>query len=294
MSKVGTPLNQVLDLNPFTDLLSPNEFDPIAPKRVTLGNLMDFDSETPLFEAIQRPPYLASLNQELLQNVRQALQNTSLPIITRCRSGQDHQVQFGRYIAIAISQNGHPNQKLNVLSFDVDWQPSDESHNKENLKNSIAKLIRLNVLSPLEEGRAIKFLSTYWSMNQADISKYCGCSRSQVSNIQRLLSLPQQVLQELESGTISSSHCRTLLTLKDDHNALAYYCALIKDQQLSVHGLSELIRSHHSNTILESTMRRLNELGITLRIEPKEIGGTIIMNYSNSESLHLLLERLRD
>ena len=294
MSKVGTPLNQVLDLNPFTELLSPNEFDPIQPRRIQLGSLLDYNSELPLFEAIQRPPYIASLNHELLHNVRLALQNTSLPIITRSRSGQDHQVQFGRYIAIAMSHNGHPNQKLNVLSFDVDWQPSDESHNKETLKNGIAQLIRLNVLSPLEEGRAIKFLSTYWGMNQADISKYCGCSRSQVSNIQRLLSLPQQVLQELEAGTISSSHCRTLLTIKDDHNALAYYCALIKDKQLSVHALSELMRSHHSDTIIESTVQKLNELGVSLRIEPKEEGGTVILNYTSSEALNQLLERLRD
>ena len=68
MSKVGTPLNQVLDLNPFTELLSPNEFDPIQPRRIQLGSLLDYNSELPVFEAIQRPPYIASLNHELLHN----------------------------------------------------------------------------------------------------------------------------------------------------------------------------------------------------------------------------------
>lgn len=294
MSKVGTPLNQVLDLNPFSNLLSPHEADPIQPKRLDLSTLKDYNSDHSLFEAIQRPPYIASLNLELLHKVNQVLQNTTLPMITSGRAGQDHQIQFGRYVAIAMSQTGHPNLKLSVINFDVDWQPSDESQNKETLKNSIAKLIRLNVLSPLEEGRAIKFLSTYWGMNQVDIAKYCGCSRSQVSNIQRLLSLPQPVLQELEAGTISSSHCRTLLTIKDDLNALSYYCALIKNENLSVHALSELIRSHHSNTVLETTTHQLNAIGISLRIEPREEGGSVIMNYRDSEALHRLLERLRD
>ena len=55
-----------------------------------------------------------------------------------------------------------------------------------------------------------------------------------------------------------------------------------------------LIRSHHSDTILESTAQKLRELGVSLRIEPKEVGGTVILNYSSSEALNQLLERLRD
>lgn len=294
MSKVGTPLNQVIDLISYSGLLSPQAFDPIQSKRIELSNLQDFGTRLPLLEAIQRPPYITTMNLELLHRVRQVLKNTPLSIITSSRSGQDHQIQFGRYVAIALAQNASPNSKLNTIAFDEDWQPSDESQNKDALRDKIAQLIKLNVLSPLEEGRAIKFLSTYWDMNQADISKFCGCSRSQVSNIQRLLSLPEMVLQELEAGTISSSHCRTLLTIKDDLNALAYYCALIKDENLSVHALSELIRTHHSNIALESTISHLNNIGISIRIEAREEGGTIIMNYTDSEALHRLLERLRD
>jgi ParB family transcriptional regulator, chromosome partitioning protein len=61
-------------------------------------------------------------------------------------------------------------------------------------------------LSPVEEARAYQRLSEHEGMIQAEIAKLVEKSRSHVANLQRLLTLPDRVLDLIEEGRLDMGH----------------------------------------------------------------------------------------
>jgi ParB family chromosome partitioning protein len=73
-------------------------------------------------------------------------------------------------------------------------------------------------LSPLEEAEGYQSLMKTYGMTQDDVAKTVGKSRPAVTNALRLLSLPPEVKELVESGTISAGHARTLLSFPDERS----------------------------------------------------------------------------
>jgi ParB family chromosome partitioning protein len=71
-------------------------------------------------------------------------------------------------------------------------------------------------LNPVEEARAVAALTEELGLTREQVGKRVGRSRVAVSNLLRLLDLPDEVLDLLEAGTLSEGHGRALL-LADDH-----------------------------------------------------------------------------
>ncbi len=66
-------------------------------------------------------------------------------------------------------------------------------------------------LNPVEEARAYHRLSQDESLTQAEIARLVDKSRSHVANLQRLLALPEEVLDLVEQGALSMGHARALI-----------------------------------------------------------------------------------
>jgi ParB family transcriptional regulator, chromosome partitioning protein len=73
-------------------------------------------------------------------------------------------------------------------------------------------------LNPVEEARACAALVEELGLTRKEIGRRVGRSRVAVSNLVRLLELPDETLALLESGELSEGHGRALL-LADDHAA---------------------------------------------------------------------------
>jgi ParB family chromosome partitioning protein len=73
-------------------------------------------------------------------------------------------------------------------------------------------------LNPVEEARACAALVEELGLTREDVGRRVGRSRVAVSNLIRLLDLPDDVLTLLEDGSLSEGHGRALL-LTDDHSA---------------------------------------------------------------------------
>lgn len=71
-------------------------------------------------------------------------------------------------------------------------------------------------LNPVEEARACAALVEELGLTREDVGLRVGRSRVAVSNLIRLLDLPDEVLELLERGELSEGHGRALL-LTDDH-----------------------------------------------------------------------------
>ena len=70
-------------------------------------------------------------------------------------------------------------------------------------------------LNPVEEANACMALVEELGLTREQVGRRVGRSRVAVSNLLRLLELPEEALQLIESGVLSEGHGRALLTAKD-------------------------------------------------------------------------------
>jgi ParB family chromosome partitioning protein len=73
-------------------------------------------------------------------------------------------------------------------------------------------------LNPIEEARACAALVEELGLTREDVGLRVGRGRVAVSNLMRLLDLPDEVIEQLEQGRLSEGHGRALL-LAEDHSA---------------------------------------------------------------------------
>ena len=75
-------------------------------------------------------------------------------------------------------------------------------------------------LTPLEEAQGYQTLMDTYGMTQEEVAHTVGKSRPAVANALRLLNLPQEILNLVNEGKISSGHARTLLGFQDKEQML--------------------------------------------------------------------------
>ncbi len=88
---------------------------------------------------------------------------------------------------------------------------------------SLIENIQREDLNPVEEAMGYGALIDRFGLTQEQVSKQVGKSRSAITNMLRLLDLPERVLELLRDGEISAGHARALLGLdyEDDMTSLA-------------------------------------------------------------------------
>lgn len=93
-------------------------------------------------------------------------------------------------------------------------------------------------LNPIEEAKAYKELAEQKGFTQQDIAQRVGKSRSYITNILRLLQLPENIQSKLENGEVSVGHAHLLLQL--DNPEVLFNKILEKN--LSVNDLKKMIK----------------------------------------------------
>lgn len=95
-------------------------------------------------------------------------------------------------------------------------------------------------LSDIEKAFAFREYLNHFQCSIEELGKQLSMSRSAVSNILRLLELPEPIRNAISSGKISSGHARSLLPLGEaDQLAL---CGRIQAEQLSVRQTEATVR----------------------------------------------------
>ncbi|HEX8208175.1 MAG TPA: ParB/RepB/Spo0J family partition protein [Solirubrobacteraceae bacterium] len=96
-------------------------------------------------------------------------------------------------------------------------------------------------LNPIEEARACAALVEELGLTREDVGRRVGRSRVAVSNLLRLLDLPDEALALVEDGTLTEGHGRALL-LADDHAARRRLARSAADEGWSVRTLEAKAR----------------------------------------------------
>jgi len=90
-----------------------------------------------------------------------------------------------------------------------------ETEDWERLDVALAENMARVDLNPVEEARACAMLVEDLGITKGEVGRRIGRSRVAVSNLVRLLELPDEVLELIESGALSEGHGRAVLTCKD-------------------------------------------------------------------------------
>ncbi|MFM7251205.1 MAG: ParB/RepB/Spo0J family partition protein [Planctomycetaceae bacterium] len=128
------------------------------------------------------------------------------PIVVRV-SGARYQLIAGQRRLAAARRLGWAKVAVRVL--DVDDRQMSEIAIVENLQR--------RDLDALEKAASFKAYLAAWGGTQDELAKRLSIDRSTVTNLIRLLELPEGVQRLLRSGAISMGHARALLPLGDEH-----------------------------------------------------------------------------
>jgi ParB family chromosome partitioning protein len=161
-------------------------------------------------------------------------------------------------------------------------------------------------LNPLEEAFAYKELAENFGLTQEQIAQRVGKSRVAVTNLMRLLKLPEPIKARLADGLISEGHARALLSINDSLVQQRLLSQIVKNS-LSVRQTEELVRRlldgqqparkvHAAHRVsadsraLEDRMRRA--LGTKVSLFRSKKGGTIVIHFYSEEELDAIYRRI--
>lgn len=168
------------------------------------------------------------------------------------------------------------------------------------LELAIIENIQREDLSPVDRARAFERLTKEFNLTHADVGKKVGKSREYVSNTLRILMLPEYILTGLSEGKISEGHTRPLMMLIDRPQEMETLFKEIIFKKLNVRESESIAR----NIAVEKARKQIDQelielegqfkekLGTRVRIEKREDGGKITIDFFNKEDLRSLLERI--
>ncbi len=170
---------------------------------------------------------------------------------------------------------------------------------------AIIENIQRSNLSALEEAEAYKRLTDEFKYTHQQISEKLGRSRSQVTNMLRILELPDTAKHLIEKGAISAGHAKIIV---GQHNAEELALKVAEDS-LSVRQTEALIKEGKKIKLKGSGKRSTKEIlkaisfeftklfGVPAKVKQKQgasFEGEFIISYRNKAEFDTIAERLKN
>jgi ParB family chromosome partitioning protein len=218
------------------------------------------------------------------------------PVLVRPLAG-------GKYELIAGERRWRAAQLAGFETVPAVVRPHDDA---ESLELALIENMAREDLSPVEEARACALLVEELGLTREDIGRRVGRSRVAVSNLMRLLDLPDEVLELLDAGHLSEGHGRALLTAPDhaDRRRLARAAVqegwTVRETEARAReaGRPRARRragEPHPDQVAAAT--RLGDalgraLGTEVRVAPRGAGYRVVVDFDDPAAAEALAERL--
>jgi ParB family chromosome partitioning protein len=149
-------------------------------------------------------------DEEALQALAGSLADRGVlqPVLVRAKPG-------GTYELVAGERRWRAAQIAGLEKIPALVRPRGDA---ESLELALIENMAREDLNPVEEARACAALVEELGLTREDVGRRVGRGRVAVSNLMRLLDLPDEVIELLEDGALSEGHGRALL-LAEDHGA---------------------------------------------------------------------------
>lgn len=172
---------------------------------------------------------------------------------------------------------------------------------QEMAERALIENIQRADLSPVEEGLAYERLIKEYGLSQEQVAQRVGKARSTVTNLLRVIQLPNGVLELLRNNSLSLGHAKVLLGVKDTSLQVITAQKAAKEQ-LSVRETESLINKLTERAKTEKPIRErypiLNNIQDQLRtnfqtkviVKGDNKRGRIEVQYFSEDELNRLLE----
>ena len=171
-----------------------------------------------------------------------------------------------------------------------------EADDLKSLEFAIVENVQRHDLNPLEEAQGYKKLIDDFNYDQEKVSKFIGKSRSHISNSLRLLSLPKEVQNLIETKKLTQGHAKVLVGMENAN----FLAKKIIDKKLSVRQAENLIRVLKFSKNSKSKSRDPNIINLEENVESKtglkvkihskkNNSGSVLFEYRDNDQLNHLL-----
>lgn len=191
-----------------------------------------------------------------------------------------------------------------------------EIDDKQALELALVENVQRQDLTPLEEAIGYQRLIEEFDYSQEELGNIVGKSRSHISNLLRLLSLPDEVKEMMDNGELSMGHARTLIGLPEATRIAKEIVArglnVRQAEEISreVQGVQKRTNAGSKQGMtsggggyrptnkdpdilaLEETLSE--NLGLKVSITDRGQSGEIILSYASLSQLDEILRRLGD
>lgn len=207
----------------------------------------DYLEEVPLYLIEANPEQPRQFfNKDELSSLKLSIQEKGIlqPIIIR--PIYDHITNEKKYQIIAGERRWRVASELRFEKIPAIIKECDE---KEALEIALIENLQRDDLNPLEEAEAYERLIATYAYTQDVLAKKISKSRSYVSNILRLMQLPDGIKAHLKEGRLTAGHARALLTAQNPE----ILAQKIIQENLSVRDTENLTKKPSSSSSSKKT-----------------------------------------
>ena len=185
-----------------------------------------------------------------------------VPLIVR-----ENPVSAGTYEIIAGERRWRAAKMAGISEVPVVIMDSDDMKTSE---IALIENVQRQDLNPVEEAFAYQALIDRFGLTQEEVAQKVGKNRSTVTNMLRLLELPEGALELLKKGDISGGHARALLGL-DDEAQIVDLAQKIVQKDYSVRETERIVRLFKANAEKGDEPEELDESDAQRKVYMKDL-----------------------
>ena len=213
---------------------------------------------------------------------------------------------------IIVRKSEDNNSKYEIIAGERRWLAAQnaglhevpvvitEADDLKSLEFAIVENVQRHDLNPIEEAEGYQRLIDDFSYDQEKVGKFIGKSRSHVSNCLRLLSLPKEVIELIQSNKISQGHAKVLVGLEN----ATFVAKKIVEKKLSVRQSENLVRIFKTKRVIKKVekdpnLRQLesslaDQIGLNVSIKNKKNNtGSISFEYKDLDQLNNIISIIK-
>ncbi|MBK7012178.1 MAG: ParB/RepB/Spo0J family partition protein [Xanthomonadales bacterium] len=232
------------------------------------------------------------LLRELASSIK--VQGVIEPIIVRGIAG-------GRFELIAGERRWRASQLAGMSEIPALVRDIDD---RAAIAIALVENIQREDLSPLEEAHSLARLIAEFKLTHQQAADAVGRSRAAVSNLLRLLELPEAIRQMLDEGTLEMGHARALLPLAEARAVALARKAIdndwsVRELEAAVRNASDLPQGKPPKARRDADIEALEnelaeKLGARVAINHGRGGrGKLVISYHSLDELDGILGRIR-
>jgi ParB family chromosome partitioning protein len=240
-------------------------------------------------------------DEDALQSLADSVKDRGVlqPVLVRPRPG-------GTYELVAGERRWRAAQLAGLQTLPALVQKRDDA---QSLEVALIENMAREDLNPIEAARAVAALVEELGLTREEVGRRVGRSRVAISNLLRLLDLPDEALALVEDCSLSEGHGRALL-LADDHADRRRLARAATEGGWSVRVLEQRAREANASSRparrgraavhpdQEAASARIADafgavLGTEVRVRPRATGYKVEIAFEDLEEALALARRLR-